>query len=66
MIRRFSEVDQLILLSPKLHGNASRAVRGGDRIFRMGESVEESKWPSPVSEGMTISGCAVMSWDITA
>ncbi|GFO17426.1 hypothetical protein PoB_004393100 [Plakobranchus ocellatus] len=27
MVRRFSEVDQLILLSPKLHGNASRAVR---------------------------------------
>ncbi|GFO41099.1 hypothetical protein PoB_006760400 [Plakobranchus ocellatus] len=27
MVRRFSEVDQLILLNPELHRNASRAVR---------------------------------------
>ncbi|GFN89981.1 hypothetical protein PoB_001648700 [Plakobranchus ocellatus] len=57
MVRRFIEVDQLILLSPNV---------GGDRIFKMGERVEESKWSSPVSEDMTHSGCAVMSWDITA
>ncbi|GFN80228.1 hypothetical protein PoB_000673400 [Plakobranchus ocellatus] len=56
MVRMSTEVDQLILLSPKC----------GDRIFRTRESVEEIKWPSPVSEGMTHSGCAVMSWDITA
>ncbi|GFO28972.1 hypothetical protein PoB_005547700 [Plakobranchus ocellatus] len=43
MIRRFSEVDQLILLSPKLHGNASRAVRDSWNIHRCGFS-RMRKW----------------------
>ncbi|GFO19498.1 hypothetical protein PoB_004600300 [Plakobranchus ocellatus] len=38
----------------------------GDCIFKTGKSEEESKWPFPVSEGMTHSGYAVMSYDITA
>ncbi|GFN85839.1 fucolectin-related protein [Plakobranchus ocellatus] len=51
---RFSEVDQLILLSLKLHGNASRAVRDSWNIHRCGFS-RMRKWHTNWNPG--IHGC---------
>ncbi|GFN85798.1 hypothetical protein PoB_001230400 [Plakobranchus ocellatus] len=54
MVRRFSEVDQLILLSPKLHGNALRAVRDSWNIHRCGFS-RMRKWHTNWNPG--VHGC---------
>ncbi|GFO46699.1 hypothetical protein PoB_007320400 [Plakobranchus ocellatus] len=54
MVMRFSEVDQLILLSPKLHGNASRAVRDSWNIHRCGFS-RMRKWHTNWNPG--VHGC---------
>ncbi|GFN82476.1 hypothetical protein PoB_000898200 [Plakobranchus ocellatus] len=51
MVRRLSEVDQLILLSPKLHGDASRAVRDSWNIHRCGFS-RMRKWHTNWNPGV--------------